>query len=343
MPTSYGTLSFALSLAIAASACKNDDDHSSEGTDVATGASGTSTTQGFTTWEGTSSSSTSGTTTGTTTSDDDSGTPPRECGETPRAERATLIDDLENETPPRSEGRMGGWFLAHDGTSGEQFPAATYPLERTDEDAHGGDYAIRTWGSGFTDWGAEIGISFNYDGFGDCAYDVSSFAGVSFWAKGEGEIDFLVATEPTVPVSFGGTCTGTCWDDFGIVIELGDEWQHYEVRWEDLAQQGWGTRATFDPASVMWLHWSDRSAESFDIWLDDIYFLEAGGGDTDSDTDTDGSSSSSDTGDGSESTDDGSSSSESTGGEEGSSSGGSPSDDGSSSGGESTGSALPVD
>src|SRR5690606_5739088 len=270
MPNSHASLALVLSLAVFASACKNDDDDPNDGgTSAATDMTGSTTAPGFTTFEATSSSGTSSTS-GTTIADDDDtgGVPPRLCGETPRAERVTLIDDLEDETTPRVEGRTGGWFVTNDGTLGEQFPEATYPVERTDEDPHGGDYAIRTWGSGFTDWGAEIGIAFNYDGLGDCPYDVSVFEGVSFWAKGEGEVDFLIASAPTVPVDSGGSCTGNCWDDFGIVIELGDEWHYYEVRWEDPAQKGWGRRATFDAARDMWLHGSERSAESFDSRLD---------------------------------------------------------------------------
>jgi len=241
------------------------------GDSTGTGTGSTTSASGFSTTGATSTSSTS-----STTEDDSAGdetATPWVCEDLPRAETTSLIDDFENGPPPQVDGRRGGWYTWNDMSGGTQVPEINGPVYPTDEDAHGGQYSVHTTGSGFSDWGAEIGISLNYYDGRDCPYDVSNYEGLSFWAKGEGEVRLRVASRATVPVESGGLCRNGCWDDFGMDLELTDTWQLFEVRWDEMTQSGWGMPAEFDPTDVLWIHWIDESGESVDIWLDDLHFL----------------------------------------------------------------------
>ena len=105
--------------------------------------------------------------------------------------------------------------------------------------------------------------------------DVSAFTGISFWAKGRGgdHVRFLAVIPATQPQLEGGDCdpaSATCWDHPGHLFELSDHWQQYHVAWQDLAQYGWGTPATFGGVlnSVLWIN--DGPVGSFELSLDEV-------------------------------------------------------------------------
>lgn len=276
-------------------ACGSDPSASTAGDGETDGSSGT--TQNASSW------TTAGTTAEPTTSTNDEEAsagptddgPTVDCGPVPAATEVLLIDDLESGDTalPEHEGRRGWWFTFNDATGGEQHPS---PFTATDEDAHGGEWSVHTWGEGFNEWGAALAVAFNGS---VCPYDVSAFRGVEFWARGEGRIRFSIPTTATRPVAEGGSCVGECYDDYGRYIQLTDDWTHFELPWTALSQEGWGTDADFDPGQVRELIWQDLAALSFDIWVDDVAFLPASAGEessTGGDESTGGSSTGDDTG-----------------------------------------------
>lgn len=269
---------------------------------------GTSTTgDGFTSGPGTTSSaSTSTSTSGPEEPLDDTTTGSSSvqwtCPEPRAALSEPLIDDFEAPDLPPYDGREGGWYVYNDGSGGTQIPENT--IERTEDEPHRGRFAARTHGSGFSDWGAAMALAIQTTGLetaGNCPYDASAFDGISFWARGEGQILFHITTMNTAPTDQGGRCTDTahCWDDFGQQISLTETWTHYTISWDDLRQAGWGVATSFDPREILLLHWQDQSASSFDIMLDDVAFHRSESTDTST-----GSASETDvtSGDGSETT-----------------------------------------
>ena len=87
------------------------------------------------------------------------------------------------------------------------------------------------------------------------------------------------ASPTTTPTSSGGTCiqdTGAtvCYDDYQIAISLSSDWQEEVVLYGALSQQGWGTRANFDPATLIGMNFQTLygGGESFSFSIDDVSF-----------------------------------------------------------------------
>jgi|GEM_PF-1769973 len=149
--------------------------------------------------------------------------------------------------------------------------------------------AIHLVGSGFTEWGAGVGLVLGYQSESDpyCLYDASAFSGFTFWAKGNSEVtdDTMrvnVQIPRITPEESGGSCEGGCWNSHHVDVKLtGDCWQQYVVSWSDLAQEpGWGVQADFDPEHVTVMEWQVKTGTNnsedpdFDFWVDDISFFE---------------------------------------------------------------------
>jgi alpha-L-arabinofuranosidase len=121
-------------------------------------------------------------------------------------------------------------------------------------------------------------------------FDLSRYAGVVFWAKSSADntVKFQIGNDDTIPD--GGKCGLTsdakeqCWDSFAKYLALTDTWKRFEVRFEDLAQDGWGHAATsgsFDASTARSLNFlvsgppDDKTGPvTADFWIDDVYLIE---------------------------------------------------------------------
>ena len=117
-------------------------------------------------------------------------------------------------------------------------------------------------------------------GVGMFCDDVSSFAGVSFWAKGRGgeHLRFLVAIPATDATKGRGDCDPAqvkCNDHPGKALVLSNEWKQYTVAWNELQQYGWGEPATFGGIanSLLWIN--DGPVDSFDFVVDEVTLVSA--------------------------------------------------------------------
>ena len=157
---------------------------------------------------------------------------------------------------------MKGWFGYTGGSSTpvtELHPGAEDSI--TAADFHGG-YAES----------AGMGISMFCD-------DVSSYDGVSFWAKGRGDdhVRFLVAVPGSDAKPGRGDCDPAqvkCNDHPGKALVLTDTWTKFTVTWDELAQYGWGEPAQFTGIanSVLWIN--DGTVDSFDFAIDDVTLVK---------------------------------------------------------------------
>jgi hypothetical protein len=215
----------------------------------------------------------------------------------------TLIDDFEDgdgAIAPIS-GRNGVWYVFNDG-SGTETPAPGTPVlpEVLDTSAN---ELLRVTGSGFAPlgtllpdgvnfaYGAGVGAFFVFDPAAGhvVPYDASKYSGIQFTFSTKSSADvplqvgFSIATAATTPVEQGGTCTSGCYDNFGFVgfVPPGDFTFTGGFSWGQLTQQGFGTPATFDPATVLSIQWvmafpnvgQPASADVFDFRIDDVAFL----------------------------------------------------------------------
>lgn len=187
---------------------------------------------------------------------------------------ANMIDDLEDGDGSITSqgGRVGAWYTYNDQTAGgTQTPAMGDTFVPSDGGYMGGKCA-HTSGSGFTTWGAGFGFDLNNDGTSKKTYSVGSFTGVAFYAKGT-PFRLKVLTSATVPSTDGGSCTGMkCGDNFGTAITATADYQEFVVPFSSLTQEGWGTAATFDPATVIGIQFQVGKGVTFDISIDDVGF-----------------------------------------------------------------------
>jgi len=198
-----------------------------------------------------------------------------------------LVDDLNdgNGYILENDGRRGGWYTYNDGT-GIQTPAGAPP---------GPPYVCEpetfvptngqacTSGSGFTSWGAGLGVGLlSGADCVSCKYDATAYSGVRFTISGSvvGSVRFMVVTTATHNVRWGGTCADdkVCADNYGTNVTITTQPQVVEVPWTILRQSGWGTPVLFNVRELNNLQWEvDRNTTapvvSFDsLCVDDVSF-----------------------------------------------------------------------
>jgi hypothetical protein len=187
-----------------------------------------------------------------------------------------MIDDFEDGDGALvpSSGRQGYWYVFNDATNGgTQTPASDMVLPQAGG-AAGTNMAMHTTGSGFTVWGAGLGIDLNNLGGMPSIkmiWDASEFTGVVLMAKGSGQIRASVQIEATVPVAEGGSCDVDC-DPHGKVLLLTNQWQQFTLPFDQLTQEGWGTPAAWDAATVVGIQLKVGANANFDFWVDEVGF-----------------------------------------------------------------------
>ena len=192
---------------------------------------------------------------------------------------------------------MGSWYTYSDATATVTPPAMV--AFTSDMPGHGGTgYAAHVSGSGFTNYGAGLGVNLNSSGTMIKSVDASAYSGFTFWimgtassSRGAGMIRVSVPTTASSSAANGGTCVvgGTvsyCDGHFGKVITVPSAWTQVTVKWSDLTiDTGAGGGPTFSPATIIGFHWQAEAAAaqvgppavpaipaSINVWVDDLAF-----------------------------------------------------------------------
>ena len=177
-----------------------------------------------------------------------------------------LIDDFEDGDTTTIEG-AGGWYVGNDGT-GAQEPSTVADLVVAGGRGNS-DFAARTEGADFTEWGAVAGVAFG------CARSVDGFNGIRFAIQSatSNVFDVKVVTLATLSEDNGGDCTEACNDHFAVPLALADtRWFECSVRFADLAQQCFGTPADLDLDAVTGVELFFPADAAFDVTFDDVRF-----------------------------------------------------------------------
>jgi hypothetical protein len=200
--------------------------------------------------------------------------PPGTCANGTKPAADGLIDDFESGEPAALGGRQSTWRLdAAERTTitipGPKFASAEGGPTGSKQALH---FAGKT---NFQDqWGADAVVTFLKSGF----YDASKYAGIAFKIRSE-KPNFNPRVKITDVSSDpeGGLCTRECWNSFGKELVIGTEWQDVVMMWSDLTQQpGWGNPRppAITQSKIKALDFSIYSGQDFDIWVDDIRFVE---------------------------------------------------------------------
>lgn len=194
-----------------------------------------------------------------------------------------LIDDFEDgdNQGALEGGRDGYWYTAAD-SLGSEYTIPAGGFASSEGGADGSSMAVhlegKTGGGGDQAWGIELGLNF-INGSTD-PYDASKYAALFFKAKsGSKEADKKVrvsmADVNTHPN--GGVCSSGCYNHFNNTIELTTDWKDYTLAFEDLRQRPyWGDPRPprITAAKVFNLNFQMGGGKEFDVWIDDVRFLE---------------------------------------------------------------------
>ncbi len=193
-----------------------------------------------------------------------------------------LIDDLEDGDGGicPSNGRNGNWFVVGDGTSTNVTPPlglAGFVADLIEDGGRGASHrAAHFSGSGFTEWGALMGLNMP-DG---ATYDASTAGGITFWMKSNVPVAVQVLTRATEPQTYGGTCQDTatahnCNNHFAFQITAAaSDWKQVKVPFAALRQSG---SAVWNPSQFNGVQFVVGPNAPFDVWIDDVAFYTCTG------------------------------------------------------------------
>lgn len=189
----------------------------------------------------------------------------------PAGAAGLLIDDFEDgdDLANVAGGLTGAWYVTHDDSSGYINPSSGEEFVPENGGANGTGRSGRIRGWGFSRWGASLALSLNAYG---CGLNAQTTVGIQFYAKGQGTINFSVATTQTVPVDEGGTCVGNCFNNFDTPLNLTSSWQEFTIPWTSLSQADWGTIAEFSDRDLKYIEFVVPVDSTFDVYVDELRF-----------------------------------------------------------------------
>jgi endoglucanase len=181
-----------------------------------------------------------------------------------------IIDDAEDENSQITLGGSdaGYWFTFKDEVGSTVEPSGDFKM--SEGGAEGSKYAAHMKGKmAAAGTSIYVGMGFQFTN-PKGLYDAGKAQGVRFWAKGPGRIRFKtpdVNTEPS-----GDRCS-SCYNDFGVDLQLSDKWERYTVPFSAMRQQdGWGDRApSVSKDKLFAAQWQfGTPGADYDIWIDNI-------------------------------------------------------------------------
>jgi hypothetical protein len=195
-----------------------------------------------------------------------------------------MIDDMEDGDASilRTGDRNGAWFSIHDDTPGSLWPPPDSPFVMSPLAQPRGTskISVRANGSGFSSWGAAVGVVLKIDDAKQPVfYDASAYKGITFWAKiGDNSTTSLRVDFPDKNTfATGGVCQGMeCNDHFGESISsLGQAWKQFTIAFSELKQSNFGKQQpALDAAHLAGIQFEFGKDAMFYVLIDDLAFYK---------------------------------------------------------------------
>ena len=161
-----------------------------------------------------------------------------------------------------------------------EMPALSPP--RTNPDGTVSTKALHVAEEGrYTLWGTVV-LSDLHNHF---AVDLSSFVGISIWARSAGKpgqtvrVAFAdhgsydqVAGAAQLCDPLNGSSPDSCFDDYGTKIYPDGVWRRYDVPFSQMTTGGWGYPHPFDVRRIYRLKIEMPASTIYDLWFDDAAF-----------------------------------------------------------------------
>ncbi len=204
--------------------------------------------------------------------------------ENPSSASIDMIDDMEDGDASIlvSGDRNGAWFSIHDGTPGSLWPPSDSPFVMSPLSQMRGasKVSVRSNGSGFSTWGAAVGLVFKIDDAKQPVfYDASQYKGVTFWAR-IGDDNSTTSLRAEFPdkntAALGGVCQGDrCNGHFGRVISLSQAWKQFTLAFSELKQPEFGMpQPAVDLVHLAGIQFEFGKDATFYVLIDDIAFYK---------------------------------------------------------------------
>ena len=195
-------------------------------------------------------------------------------------ESANMIDDFEDGNGAIiSQGlRAGDWFTYKDDTPGGMLTPLPDTTIKPEKGEDGGQY-LHLQGSGLGMWGAGAGFHLAFDAAANKPglYDLSSFEGIAFEAKGNVPVSVAISMPQVLPPNEGGTCMDNemmtlCHDVHKREVRISNEWKQYKVKFSDLNQDGYSMMTVaWDPTMAVAVQFDVPAGSGmFEFFLDNI-------------------------------------------------------------------------
>jgi hypothetical protein len=189
-----------------------------------------------------------------------------------------IIDTLEdgNSGICPTLNRGGDWFVVNDG-SGVQTPTNGVIATLLSPARGVSRYAARSSGTGFTDWGAVLGLILRAGPSHSLYYDVSGYAGLRFHARGTGTARVGLTAGRTRPAPEGYCVAPACNRPFQTTIALSSTWVPVLLDFDwfrsgTTAANGAGPITAGDLREILTIEFLADPGTTFDFWIDDIGF-----------------------------------------------------------------------
>ena len=188
------------------------------------------------------------------------------------------IDDFEDDNNQLTleGGRDGYWWTKKDEKGSTIGPD---PFAPSEGGADGSEMSLQGVGKTSSSpdaWGAGFGVNLvsNQGSF----YDASKYVGISFKAKaGPGSTTTVRFKIGDVNTHQDAHICKACWNHFGKDVTLTNQWKEYKVLFTEARQEPyWGDPrpVAVTPSKLVSIDWSIGPSQIFDLWVDDIRFLE---------------------------------------------------------------------
>jgi len=125
------------------------------------------------------------------------------------------------------------------------------------------------------------------------AVDLSSFSGLTLWAKSDGvagtpikiglsdlgsypspkDVPNMNNPVPVCDMLDSRPVGGLgCYDDYSAKIYPDGQWRKFDLPFSSLTTGGWGILHAFDPSKIYAMKFSVLASTKYDVWIDDIAF-----------------------------------------------------------------------
>lgn len=191
---------------------------------------------------------------------------------------ALILDAESSEDQVLLRQGRSGWLYSFIDETGSTVTPAPNHFAMSEGGANGSAKAARFTGKLGTGSVVYAGIGFGFNERAEEAYDATKFAGISFFAKAaEGSTQRIRVKVPDVNTDPNGKVCGECFNDFGVNLDLTNEWTQYVVPFGEMRQEpGWGAPQTpaIEPNKLYGVQFMvNTSGADFDIWIDDVAFV----------------------------------------------------------------------